>query len=148
MLLSMRSKEGEAEEAFRTAISLAPTYADPFAHLAAVRAKHGYLRDAVRLIEKAAQFAPQSAQFAQRLEAYRALAEIQSEPGAQMIPAENPAQVSAENVPASVREEMMRPVVAALDWRDLSKRLTSEGYVRIPALVDPTTCATLRCNVR
>lgn len=35
MLLAMRSKEVEAEEAFRTAISLAPTYVEPFAHLAA-----------------------------------------------------------------------------------------------------------------
>src|SRR5882724_1031435 len=60
MLLSMRGKDGEAEEAFRTAISLAPTYAEPFAQVAAMRAKLGGFHDAVHWMEKAVRFAPDS----------------------------------------------------------------------------------------
>src|SRR5438552_2024205 len=49
VLLGMRGKEDEAAEAFRTALSLAPTFAEPFAHLAALRARQGFAREAVAL---------------------------------------------------------------------------------------------------
>src|SRR5205823_13059479 len=35
MILGLRGKEAEAADAFRAAISLAPTFAEPYAHLAA-----------------------------------------------------------------------------------------------------------------
>lgn len=73
MLLALRGKDREAEESFRTAISLAPTYAEPFAHLADMRAKQGYIHDAVRMMEQAVQHASADARHLERLEAYRAL---------------------------------------------------------------------------
>src|SRR5713101_7768714 len=66
MILILRGKEPEAEEAFRAAISLAPTFAEPFAELAEMRARQGYLRDAIRLLEQAAQHAPQPAAHVER----------------------------------------------------------------------------------
>ena len=73
------TRTSRLKESFRAAISLAPTYAEPFAHLAALRAKQGYLRDAIRLMEPAVQHATGSAQYAERLEAYRALVECQGD---------------------------------------------------------------------
>lgn len=70
MLLSLRNKEGEAEEAFRTAISLAPTYAEPYAQLATMKARYGNVQEAIHLLEKASQFEPHVAQHRERLEAY------------------------------------------------------------------------------
>ena len=82
LVLRLRGKEGEAEEAFRSALSLAPTYAEAYGHLAEMRARQGYLRDAVRLLELAVQHAPKEARYAERLEAYRALVALPSEPSA------------------------------------------------------------------
>jgi len=140
MVLVLCGKEMEAEEAFRAAISLAPTYAEPFARLAALRARDGYLRDAVRLLEKAVQFAPQPALFAERLDAYRALLASQDESAAR-------AETDPERTPAAASspwEERLRPVVAARDWDALGRQLTAAGCVRIPALLDAPTCETLR----
>ncbi|OAI54372.1 hypothetical protein AYO44_03630 [Planctomycetaceae bacterium SCGC AG-212-F19] len=144
MVLNLRGKETEAEEAFRSAISLAPTFAEPFAQLAAMRAKQGYLRDAVRLMEQAAQFAPQSVLFAERLGAYRALMDSQNESDEKPAPIEMPATADAGSLPVSTVHETTSAVVAALDWEDIGQRLTRDGCVLIPALVDPPTCAELR----
>jgi hypothetical protein len=144
MVLALRSKDREAEEAFRAAISLAPTYAEPFANLANMQAKWGYLQEAVRLMEQAVQFAPQSPAFAERLEAYRALVEIRSAAESQRTPVEPPAPTDAGTVPVSAFEQTMRSAAAALNWADISKRLTRDGCVLIQALVAPATCAELR----
>ena len=143
ILLGLRSKEHEAEEAFRTAISLAPTFAEPFARLAEMRARKGHLRDAIRLMEQAVQHAPQLAMHATRLETYRALL------ACQRGPAEEPPPVFAlppETVTSStlLGDSQWPKIVAALDWDDLGERLTRDGCVLIPALVDSTTCATIR----
>jgi len=141
MLLSLRGKQGEAEEAFRAALSLAPTYAEPFAHLAAMRAMQGYWRDAVSLMEKAVQFAQQPARFAERLQAYRALADSQPEPAEQTIPVETPTPAPPG---AAACEDALRQAIAARDWQEIGQRLTRDGCVLLPALLDPTTCGELR----
>lgn len=137
LVLALRSKEIEAEEAFRAAISLAPTYAEPFAHLAALRAKQGYLQDAIRLMEQAVQHAPQPAPYAERLEAYRALVAPPS------VDAETPTAGRAE-VPADAEHSKLVQKVAALDWPALGAQLTREGWALIPALLDASSCAELR----
>jgi hypothetical protein len=141
MILSLRGKLAEAEEAFRAALALAPTYAEPFAHLATMRATHGYWQDAVHLMEQAVQFAAQPALFAERLQAYRALAESQNEPAVQATPA-RPLTPSAPGTTAC--EDTLRQVVAALNWEDIGQRLTRDGCVLIPALVNATICAEMR----
>jgi hypothetical protein len=144
MLLSLRSKEIEAEDAFRSAISLAPTYAEPFAHLAAMRARQGYLHDAICLMEKAVQYAPQSAPYAERLESYRTLVESKGESAMPAIPVETPPIPKPQPQPLAGNERNAAQPVIALDWEDLGNQLTREGCVRIGALVDPPTCAEMR----
>lgn len=142
-LLCLRSKDSEAEEAFRTAISLAPTYAEPYAHLGTLRARHGYLRDAVRLLEKAVQHAPQTAQYMERLDAYRALFACQNEASEQPLPVQTPVVATSQTSPPPHAEREVPRKVAALDWADLGDRLTQNGYVLIPALADAGACAKL-----
>src|SRR5436305_477286 len=73
VLLGLRQKEEEAAEAFRTALTLAPTFAEPYAHLAALRVRQGFVQEAVALQMQAVKHAPQNALHGERLEAYRAL---------------------------------------------------------------------------
>src|SRR5262245_47458959 len=98
VLLCLKGKEAEAEEAFRTAISLAPTYAEPYAHVADIRFRQGYTREAIRLMEKAVQNGPGVARYAERLEAYRAVVAHDSEPTARRtnVPAHVLAAAEAE----------------------------------------------------
>ena len=144
LLLGLRGKEREAEEAFRTALALASTYAEPFAHLAEMRARKGYLRDAVRLLEQAVQLAPDASSHAQRLEAYRALLGSPMEDRAEQGPVAAPvrSEVASSSTGPAALEGFKK--VAGLDWADLEQRLTRDGCVPIPALVDAETCAELR----
>jgi hypothetical protein len=144
ILLGLRSKEHEAEEAFRTAISLAPTFAEPFARLAEMLARQGYLRDAIRLMEQAVQHAPQLAMHATRLETYRALLACQHGPAEE--PPAGSALPDPESAPSPTLtgDSQLPQIVAALDWDDLGERLTRDGCVLIPALIDSTTCAAIR----
>jgi uncharacterized protein len=144
MLLALRGKDLDADEAFRAAISLAPTYAEPFAHLAALRAKQGYLRDAIRLMEKAVQFAPPASPYAVRLESYRALVERESESAAPASPSESPVSAAIPPQPTTGNEWNPAQPVAAQAWDEVGNWLTRDGCVLIPALVAPATCAELR----
>jgi uncharacterized protein len=142
MLLVLRGKEGEAEEAFRTALSLAPTFAEPFAHLAEIEARQGYLRDAVRLMEQAVQYAPDVASHADRLQAYCALLATQRDGGDNPQP--SVARTPIETASSSSKLANWLQPIASLDWLDIGARLTRDGCVRIPVMVDDGTCAAWR----
>src|SRR5438067_5398750 len=77
VILALRADEGEADRAFRYAIRLARDFAEPYHHLAALRARQDRLDDAVALQSDAARLAPHNAPYAGQLEAYRAAAEQQ-----------------------------------------------------------------------
>jgi uncharacterized protein len=132
-VLGLRRKEAEAAEAFRTALTLAPTFADPFAHLAALRARQGFTAEAVALQAQAARLAPDNLAYAERLDAYRSLA----------APADPPAPAPAPTDTAAGPNEWAGRV-AGLDWPTFADRLTRDGCVRIPGLVDAATCEHLR----
>jgi tetratricopeptide (TPR) repeat protein len=137
LLLGLRGKEREAEEAFRTALPLAPTYAEPFAQLAEMRARKGDLHGAVRLMEQAVRHAADVRSYAQRREAYLALL---GDPGEFAPPAGTKfPHPCTEPTPSEAFEK-----VAGLDWADIGLRLTSAGCVLVPALLDAATCAELR----
>src|SRR5260370_42557986 len=74
VVLDLRHNEAEAAKSFRTAVSPAPTFAEPYAHLAALRIRQGFAREAVALQTQAVKHAPENAAYADRLEAYRVLA--------------------------------------------------------------------------
>src|SRR5262245_43284248 len=57
VILGLRRKEAEAAEAFRSALSIAPTFAEPFAQLAALRMRQGFSNEAVSLQAEAVKHA-------------------------------------------------------------------------------------------
>src|SRR5437868_14540507 len=60
VILLRQHKDFEAAESFRAALSLAPTFAEPYAHLAALRIRQGAAREAVVLQTQAVRHAPQN----------------------------------------------------------------------------------------
>jgi len=85
-ILGLRGKEAESADAFRAAISLAPTFAEPYAHLAALRIRQGFSAEAVALQAQAVKHAPDDAAHAERLAAYQALADSERPPVRELIP--------------------------------------------------------------
>src|SRR5947207_13210290 len=73
VLLLQAGDDREADRSFRSALSLAPDYAEPFAHLAAIRVRQGRLDDALLLQARAHQHDPGNPDHAERPNAYRAL---------------------------------------------------------------------------
>jgi hypothetical protein len=134
VILGMRQNEMESAEAFRAAIHLAPTYAEAYASLAALRFRQGFAKDAAVLQAEAVKHAPASLGYAERLAAYRAVAGGPAE----TRPAVPAAALSDEPLGDWPRR------LAALDWRDLGDRLTRDGCVVMPQLVDAEACAHLR----
>lgn len=136
MLLVLRQKDLDAADAFRAAISLAPTYAEPYAHLATLRLRQGSARDAVALQTQAAKHAPDNAGYLDRLEAYRALAgqaSTHTEPTKQR-----------PVLPTTVLDGDWPERLKSLDWHALGERLTRDGCVVIAELLDAVTCAQVR----
>lgn len=134
LVLGLRDKEAEAAECFRAAINLAPTFAEPFANLAAMRARQGYTREALALQEQAVKLAPANSCFADRLESYRAMA---GDCRAEIIGADGQ-DPGSQTVSANWSERW-----DCLNWEELGEVLTREGCVRLPALLDERTCAGL-----
>lgn len=141
-ILVLRGKEDEAEKSFRNALRLVPTFAEAYAHLAALRVKRGWLEQAVRLQEQAVTHAPTNACYAEKLQAYRALAADENARRPQPSPLPEPATPAAPAVDLPAVDWPAR--VAALDWKALGETLTREGCVLVPALMDPDACARLR----
>jgi hypothetical protein len=138
-VLSLRHKDAEAAEAFRTALTLAPTFAEPYAHLAALRLRQGFTREAVALQTQAVKHAPQNAIHAERLEAYRSLAG-QDDAQAVVPSAGEPTSVPPADNPS---DDWSIPL-ASLDWQQLGDRLTRDGCVLLAGVVDAPTCRQLR----
>src|SRR5437899_849113 len=86
LILNLRQDEREADRAFRYAIRLARDYAEPYHQLAALRAKHDQFDDAVALETDALRRAPQHVAYAEQLEAYRALADLQRQQTLAQLP--------------------------------------------------------------
>ena len=143
VLLSMQEKHADAELSFRAALRLAPDFAEPYMHLASLRAKQGCYRDAVALQAKAVKHASESAEYMDRLEAYRLL-ENQHGLTASFSPKEEPADVAGQHLtlpsplPAGWHERL-----AARDWQVLGETLTREGCALLSELLDAATCQTL-----
>jgi Flp pilus assembly protein TadD len=67
VILGLRHKDSEAAKSFAAALSLAPTFADPYAHLATLRLRQGQVEEALGLQTQAVKYAPQNASYAEQL---------------------------------------------------------------------------------
>jgi uncharacterized protein len=141
IILSLRHKDNDAAKAFAAALSLAPTFADPYAHLATLRLREGRVEEAVALQAQAVKHAPRSVPYAEQLRAYQALAG--------RLPAET-------TTPADATGDSLAPLaddgsngwpqrLDTLEWYSLTNRLTRDGYAVIAGLIDAPICERLCC---
>jgi uncharacterized protein len=139
-ILGLRYKEAESADAFRAAISLAPTFAEAYAHLAALRFRQGFTTEAVALQTQAVRHAPDNARYAEQLAAYQSVADGEKPHAAalatQPVPVPDPQ--AASTVANPIGDWLQR--LAAFDWDQLGDKLTREGYVVLEQLMDATTC--------
>jgi hypothetical protein len=166
VILGLRQKDSEAAKSFMAALSLTPTFADAYAHLAALRLRQGRLEETVVLQTQAVKYAPRNPAYAEQLQAYQALAGQMPETDSASAPLHETAEVTntfsaaapgtrelseaaeepipAEKVSVLLPANDWEEQLATLDWHTLSNRLTREGYVVIAGLVDAATCEWLR----
>jgi hypothetical protein len=151
LLLDRRGDEPGADRAFRYAIRMARDFAEPYHHLAALRARKDRYDDASALEADAVRLAPENTQYAAQLEAYRAEAERRrqetlaklpwmAEEGPPLPPADDPAAVAAVAAAATAYAGRL----GRCPWDRLDDRLTREGYAVLPGLLEPADCAELR----
>jgi hypothetical protein len=136
VILGLRQKDYEAAKAFTAALSLAPTFADPYAHLATLRLRQGRVEEALGLQRQAVKYAPQNASYAEQLQAYQAIA------------GQLPSQGDSPPVGTDELDEQMSVELSddwpqrltSLDWHGLANRLTRDGCAVIAGMVDGPTC--------
>jgi hypothetical protein len=147
-ILMLSAEVNEADRAFRYAIRLARDFAEPYHHLAALRAREDRLDDAVALEADALRLDPANAAYAAQLDGYRTSAERQRQetlrklpwagkPDTAVPPPDDPPETDAV---ATAWSERLR----VLDWERLGESLTREGYVLLPELLQVADCAELR----
>jgi hypothetical protein len=148
VILGMRDNQVEADRAFRYAIRLARNLAEPYHHLAALRAKQDRLDDAVALEADAVQRAPANAEYATQLEAYRTWAELQRQQTLAKLPWANEARPALPPTgdPAAIARAttFWAERLQAADWDRWGDRLTREGCAVVPQLLEPAECAEIR----
>jgi hypothetical protein len=146
VILCLRHKDDEADESFRTALSLAPTFAEPYAHLAALRVRQGFVREAVALQTQAVKHAVHVEVYAEHLDAYRALAGQAAHVAVTQAQSKRAVSALAPQIGQTEKNfECDWPkVLAELDWHALGDRLTRDGCVSIAGLLGASSCTHLR----
>jgi hypothetical protein len=148
LILLLSADVNEADRAFRYAIRLARDFAEPYHHLAALRARQDRLDDAVTLEADALRLDPDNAAYAAQLEVYRTSAEQQRQETLRKLPwsgTPDPASPLPDDPPESDGVAMAwSERLQALDWERLGEHLTREGYVLLPELLSAADCAGLR----
>jgi hypothetical protein len=139
-ILGLRHKEAESADAFRAAISLAPTFAEAYARLAALRFRQGFANEAVSMQTEAVRYAPENAGFAEQLAAYQSVAQS----GRPKDPAPPPPPPASEAANAAIdRFGVWSERLASYDWKKQGERLTRHGSVMLEGLMGADTCEQL-----
>jgi hypothetical protein len=136
-----------ADRAFRYAIRMARDFAEPYHHLAALRARQDLLDEAVVLEADALRLDPDNPEYATQLQMYRARAEEQRQETLRSLPWANEPK-PADSVPGDPPETSQVAAnwserLRGRDWDWLGERLTAEGWVLLPHLLSDTDCAEL-----
>ncbi|HEV3385360.1 MAG TPA: 2OG-Fe(II) oxygenase [Gemmata sp.] len=142
-ILGLRHKEAESADAYRAAISLAPTFAEAYDRLAALRFRQGFTTEAVALQREAVRHAQDNAGFAEQLAAYESV--LQSEDPQAVTPSSH-----AKDLPNDEGGRLETDPVgvwptrlAAYDWLKLGDRLTRQGCVVLEKLMEAADCEQL-----
>ncbi len=135
IVLTLKKKEAAAAEAFRAAMSLSPTFAEPYARLAALRFRQGFAKEAVSLQAQAVENAPHNCQYAEQLQAYRSAVGLESVPSTKSPVHIQESTQDSERAALSMNE---------IDWNPIEAQLTRYGAASIPKLLDPDVCSELR----
>src|SRR5262249_16207388 len=142
--------QAEADRAVRYAIRLSRDMAEPYHHLATIRAQQDRLDDAVALEADAVERAPQSVVYADQLKAYRGFAEHQRQQTLASLPWANdtkPDMPPTRDEPAvAATTAVWKERLRAFDWDHVGERLTREGNAVLPELLDSASCAELRSS--
>lgn len=123
----------EAEQAFRHAIAIAPSYAEAFAELGRLQAERGKLAAAERLLRRAVELRTADLELA--AEHARVL---EAAGGAAAVAA--PAAGTAPGEPVRLRPSAR---ASRVDWEAAGAELAARGVVTVPRLADLDECAAL-----
>src|SRR5258708_32223692 len=136
LILALRCKDGEAAKSFTAPLSLAPTFADPYAHLATLRIRQGCVEEALALQTQAVRYAPQNVPYSEQLQAYQVLA------GRPPLRTVTPAVATVDTTEAQADDPSsdwsLR--LGTLEWHALANRLARDGCAVIAGLIDAPTC--------
>jgi hypothetical protein len=141
-ILALRHKEAESADAYRAAISLAPTFAEAYARLAGLRFRQGFVTEAVALQTEAVRYAPDSTGFAEQLRAYHSLADSEKPPATPSSPSALSSERDVPTSPADSVEDWPQRL-AAFDWEELGDQLTRNGCVLLERLMEAANCEKL-----
>jgi uncharacterized protein len=139
MILALARKDGDAEESFFAALSLAPDFAEAYHHLAALSLRRGWVEKAIRLAGRAVELAPELDAYRERLAEYEQMTGKEHSPEFIVQPAPG-----AESTLPTATVEDVTARLAELDWHQLGNRLMREGCIVIAELLDAAACAYLR----
>jgi hypothetical protein len=139
MILALARKDGDAEESFYAALSLAPDFAEAYYHLAALCLRRGWMEKAIRLAARAVELAPETVTYRERLAEYELMTGKEQAPESIIEPAPE----AESPLPAATLEDVAARL-AGLDWHQLGNRLMREGCNVIAELLDAAACAHLR----
>ncbi len=144
LLLELQQDE-LAAEAFQAAIQLAPSFAEAYASLAAVRARQGHMEQAVKLQREAARLAPGSPSHKDALAAYAALLS-DGRGGPLQLDAESPAVEKRHPSDELIGDRWpdLTARIGSLDWPEIDSRLSAHGVAHIPSLLQAAQCESLR----
>lgn len=137
-ILGLRNKEAESADSFRAAISLAPTFAEAYARLAALRFKQGFTSEAVALQMQAVQHATDNSLYTDQLSAYQSVANSQKPQKA--TPPSRPTPEPNQQTSATETLSEWAQRLAEYDWEKLGEQLTRTGCVVLERLVDEVNC--------
>jgi uncharacterized protein len=127
LILQFCQREEDAVEAFRSAIVLAPTYADALSNLAKLLMRLGQVAQAVRLQTRLAELEPMNTDAQETLRNFQAL----------LLADVSPAVAVKKAVTISTER------TSRFDWRAVEDDLTRNGCARLSGLLSEAECSDL-----
>ncbi|MEM7314722.1 MAG: 2OG-Fe(II) oxygenase, partial [Planctomycetota bacterium] len=136
MICALNDIPSEAIAAFQSAISLAPEFPEPYAHMAELAAKNGNAREAARFMQQAVECDLTNAVYHERWELLRASAELEAN-------ITIPDSTVAESNEPSEFSQSLTDKLHQRNWPQVADGLLHNGLVRIERMLDEAVCKQL-----